>query len=114
MISLQVQKHFDANKGIYGSANMSYGTVTVYLAKPKKQVQGGTWILPAVLLSRLDHVQRKPLIKHNSVSTRQNVTRHWIVWILSDSPVSPCLEIPDGPLSVGFSISWNEALGESG
>ena len=26
----------------------------------KKQVQSGSWISPAVLLSRLDHVQRKP------------------------------------------------------
>ena len=93
---------------------MAYGTVTVYLAKPKKQVQGGNWISPAVLLSCLDHVQRKPLIQCNSISTRKNVTRHWIVWILSDSPVSPCLELPDDPLGVGFSISWNEALGESG
>ena len=79
----------------------------------KKQVQGGSWISPAVLLSRLDHVQRQPLIQRNSISTRQNVTWHWIVWILNDLPVSPCLEIPDGPLGVGFGISWNEALGES-
>ena len=49
----------------------------------------------AVLFSRLDHTQRKPLIQRNRISTTQNVDRHWIVWILSDSPVSPCLEIPD-------------------
>ena len=44
------------------------------------------------------------VIQCNSVSTRQNVTQHWIVWILSDLPVSPCLEIPDGPLGVLASV----------
>ena len=53
----------------------------------------------------------RQVIQRNSVSTRQNVTWHWIVWILSDSPASPCLEIPAGPLGVGFG---KEALGESG
>ena len=36
----------------------------------------------------INHVERKPLIQCNNVSTRQNVTWHWIVWILSVSPVN--------------------------
>ena len=53
--------------------------------------------------------KQKHLIQCTSVSTRQKVTRHWIVGVLSDSPVSPCCEIPNDLLGVGFRISWNEA-----
>ena len=52
----------------------------------------------------------RQVIQRNSVSTRQNVTRHWIVWILSDSPVSPCLEIPDGPLVLASGTKPSEKV----
>ena len=117
-------KAFQCQQGyIWQCQYMAYGTVTVYYEiyiviemneRSKFKVEAGYRPLSYFRISIMYKESHRQVIQRNSVSTRRNVTRHWIVWILSDSPVSPCLEIPDGPLGVGFGFSWNKALGESG